>query len=389
MKKLIAFLLLMTVAIAPVAGIAGKKYYTLADIRGQAAEGWKQTYETKWRTVEVDAPILLPEVEKVPVAMVGYDLREPMLTAEESGWDSVRLQIGSLILSNDGKAVPRSVGGKKINKNPEQKGDWYGGFAPQNTYVPLSSITFGEICEMIRGELVRFGYDVDTFQIEKPTRLWSQHWYYYGKKKDALPGHIMLEANQVLYGLPVVAHALDAVRDHTNGDRRFDEWWETFTLHAGYDAYDEQLSHLFISAAKPIEVVADDVPLCPWKMVKATVEEEIGAGRIRKLYEIQLGYALYNEPGSYREANQRGKEPPYKELRFYIKPVWQVNCLYVNSATDKLRKLPDDVYDERNTLDYYQLLIDAQTGEWIEESNAKNRSEFKGVLSWDDVGRER
>ena len=43
--------------------------------------------------------------------------------------------------------------------------------------------------------------------------------------------------------------------------------------------------------------------------------------------------------------------------------------------------------DERNSLAYTQMLVDAQTGEIIGQSDAKDRSMFPGFLSWNDVNK--
>ena len=386
MKKWIAYILLALMALTPLPSIGQAQYVTISEMRGQLPEKWTQTYETKWRTVEVDASILLPDVEAVPILKVGYDMSEPILTAEESGWDGVESRDGALILYNDEEKTPFKVNGKPINSSAEAKGVWYSGFAPENTYVPMSDITFGEICDRIRAEVTRFGYDPDDFEIETPTRLWAQHWFFYGHKVDALPGQILMEANAKLDGIPILSHIIHARWDHENGESRTDEIQGNFQLSAGYDGYGQQLNYLFLDFAKPIGQLAEDVPLCPLAQVQAAVEEEINAGHIRKIYEIQLGYALYNEPGVY--LSQGMDEMDYHAVQYYAKPVWQVNCLYVRSATGKLRTTFQDANDERNTLDYDQLLVDAQTGELIRESTEKTRCEFQGFLSWEDVGRD-
>ncbi|MBQ2699851.1 MAG: hypothetical protein IJF65_01730, partial [Clostridia bacterium] len=54
-------------------------------------------------------------------------------------------------------------------------------------------------------------------------------------------------------------------------------------------------------------------------------------------------------------------------------------------ATGKLRDVSDYTDDERNSIDYYQLLFDAQTGERVRETNQKDRCEFKGFIAWKDV----
>lgn len=378
--------MLALMALTPLPALGQTQYVTISELRAQIPEKWTQTYETKWRTVEVDAPILLPDVETVPILKVGYDVSQPMLTAEESGWEGVEARDGALILYNDGEKTPLKVDGKPINGSAEAKEVWRSGFAPENTYVPMSDITFGEICDMIRTEVTRFGYDPDDFEIETPTRLWAQHWFYYGRKVDALPGQILMQADTKLLGVPVLTHIMGAVCHHETGETRTDEIQASFGLSAGYDGYSQKLSHLFINTVKPTEQLAADVPLCPLDQVKATVEAEINAGHIRKIFEVRFGYALYNEPGVYL-----GKDMPemdYQTTQYYAKPVWQVNCLYVRSATGKLRTTFADANDERNSLNYFQLLVDAQTGELIWESSEKTRCEFKGFLSWEDAGRE-
>ena len=389
MKKCFALGLSALLAILPLASQAEEAYYTISTLRAQAPAKWTQTCETKWRTVEVDAEILLPDVDAVPVMTVGYAQRKPLLTAAQSGWDTVEgRDDGSLLLYNDEISVPKKVDGKRINSMHEAKGAWYAGFAPENTYVPLCDVPFGEICAQINQELTRFGYNPDDYMLERPSRLWAQHWYYYGKKQDALPGQILLEAYQKMNGIPLLRHIWSAVCDHDNGESRFDEYFELLTanLSACYDAYAGGITQVFISAQKQNGVLAEDVPLCPLDTVEAAVEAEIRAGRIRKVYELQFGYALYNEPGLYRA---KGDESvPYDTLQYYAKPIWLVNCLYASSPTAKLRTYTESENngDERNSLNYRQLVVDAQTGEMVQESNAKDRCAYKGFLSWDDVG---
>ena len=107
-----------------------------------------------------------------------------------------------------------------------------------------------------------------------------------------------------------------------------------------------------------------------------------------KIYEIELGYVLYNEPDRFRTAKP-GKDRAAEghTARYYARPMWQVTCLYKDTATEKLRGTPSDSDDERNTLDYYRLLIDAQTGGVIRKSNAQDRCEYKGFISWDDLAK--
>lgn len=129
--------------------------------------------------------------------------------------------------------------------------------------------------------------------------------------------------------------------------------------------------------------------------------QEVLNGHIRKIFEIELGYVMFNQPGVYHqqkepmiegrntreelENNKFSRLDERSAARYYVKPMWRVNCLWVDSASGSLRDISSYTDDERNTLDYCQLLIDAQTGELVMESQAQDRCEFKGFISWDEV----
>ena len=95
---------------------------------------------------------------------------------------------------------------------------------------------------------------------------------------------------------------------------------------------------------------------------------------------MQLGYVLYNEPGVYRT----GKEPLHEQT-YCAKPMWRVNCLWVDNPRGELRETASYTEDERNSLDYRQLLADAQTGALVVQSDEKDRCAFPGFTAWEDA----
>lgn len=388
MKKLTSFLLTLLTSMIlclPAIGLA-EEYLTIEELRGQAPTRWTQTYETKWRTLEVDAPIILPQTQKVPIVKIAKDVRKPLLTAGETDWQEVYLsESGTLILYNEDIKPPKKLDGKQLNRWWEPKEVLYSGYDPQAKYIPMSDLTFEEVCGFVEEELTRFGYDPTEYMFDQPSSTSIAHMYYWGYKRDALPGSITTYFQQKLCGIPMMNHIWQAVHmDHyyENGlsDSEFFDFFDRSNTFS-YNAYTQQRNNLFLDHWLPVEILAEDVPLCPIEKVLGTIEQEITNGHIRKLYEVELGYVLYNEPGQYVDGGVT-----LQDVRYYAKPMWRVNCLYVESATGKLRKMPDDVQGERNTLDYYQLLIDAQTGELARPSKEKTRCEFKGFLSWEDTG---
>ena len=368
------------------AAASAQEYQTVSQLRESVPARWTTTIETKWRDVAIDAEIVTPDVEAIPVVKVGYDLHPSPLTPEESGWVEVNdsYETGSLILymTDDTGKPPRKINGRKVNRDPVSKENWYGDFDPNQTYIPLSDIRFSEIQDLIRDELVKFGYPPEDFDLETPERMWLQHWYFAGTKEDAAPAEILMNLYTKLNGITVYGHILDAVRN-TRGERaRKDGFWDSMTTSVAYEGVIDRLSLLFISHLLPVETLADDVPLCPFSMIQKSLEQEIKKGRVRKIYEISLGYVLYCEPGVYQE---QGQEPDYSNIFYYVKPMWRVNCLKAAGAQKRLEKSDED--DERNTVAYTQFLVDAQTGEIIGQSDAADRSMFPGFLTWEDVNK--
>lgn len=387
MKRCIAGLAfaLMLIRMLTAAAYA-QEYQTVSQLRESVPARWTTTIETKWRDVAIDAEIVTPDVEAIPVVKVGYDLHPSPLTPEESGWVEVNdsYETGSLILymTDDTGKPPRKINGRKVNRDPVSKENWYGGFDPNQAYIPLSDIRFSEIQDLIRDELAKFGYPPEDFDLEAPERMWLQHWYFAGTKEDAAPAEILMNLYTKLNGITVYGHILDAVRN-TRGERaRKDGFWDSMTTTVAYEGVIDRLSLLFISHLLPVETLAEDVPLCSFDTIQKSLEQEIKKGRVRKIYEISLGYVLYCEPGAYHEWGQKAD---YSSIFYDVKPMWRVNCLKASGAQKELEESDED--DERNSVAYTQMLVDAQTGEIIGQSDAKDRSMFPGFLTWEDVNK--
>lgn len=366
----------------PLTGLADADFLSITQLREKTPDRWQQTYATPWRTVAIDAEIRTPEVDRFPVLLVGGGLTQPTLTAEAAGWDTLRYDGAySLILSQAETRYPKSVNGVRLNRNPEAQGSWRAGFAPDNRYVPMSDVTYGEICEQISAQLAQFGYDPADFELTRPERLWAQHMYAYGRKQDMLPGEVLLQCHTKVQGIPVLDHIGTAIEAPTGHEAL----GVNLRLHACYNAYAGRLTSLFINRAEQRQVLAEDVPLCPPDRVLAAIEAEIEAGHIRKVYEVQLGFALFNEPGRAhnRAADKAQARAELQAALYYAKPMWQVNCLWVDDPRGEIRETASYTDDERNTLDYRRLMVDAQTGRLMCASD--DQCDFTGFVAWPDI----
>jgi hypothetical protein len=116
MKKTIALFLSALLALAPFAWLSEDQYYTVSELRAQAPAEWTETFETKWRTIDIDAKIVLPDVDAIPVLKIARDYRTDALTGEETaGWEEAEISGGTLILSNGETKRPKKLNGKKLN----------------------------------------------------------------------------------------------------------------------------------------------------------------------------------------------------------------------------------------------------------------------------------
>ena len=110
MKRLIAGLVC---ALMLSATACAQEYQNVSQLRESAPARWTTTIETKWRGVAIDAKIVTPNVEAIPVVKVGYDLHPSPLTPEESGWmiidDSYETAGMSIYQDDDLGKPPRKI----------------------------------------------------------------------------------------------------------------------------------------------------------------------------------------------------------------------------------------------------------------------------------------
>ena len=81
MKKMMA--LFWTLLLFPTLALASGDMVSISELRQQveAMGRWAKTYEAYGRTIEVDVPIIVPEVEKMPIVMI-----EPWRPYDEESW---------------------------------------------------------------------------------------------------------------------------------------------------------------------------------------------------------------------------------------------------------------------------------------------------------------
>ena len=123
-----------------------------------------------------------------------------------------------------------------------------------------------------------------------------------------------------------------------------------------------------IEPIQKTEQLEENVPLCSFDKVQNTVEKLIQNGYIRRVYALRFGYCCYRDV----------------EGGNVLYPVWQIECDY---AFDPAKQLsPDESYPVMERMHYSTMIVNAQTGEFMNPVKLKDRLlDAPKVTSWKDV----
>ena len=231
MKRLMAGLVCRADADTDDDGGCAQEYQNVSQLRESAPARWTTTIETKWRGVAIDAKIVTPNVEAIPVVKVGYDLHPSPLTPEESGWtivdDSYRNGGHAAFIRMTIWANRRAkLRGGRLAAWPCPKAHGMTLANRIRAYIPMCDVTYSEMMDMISTEMARFGYPVEDFDLETPAELRLFQWCFAGTKEDAAPGYFHMSFYPKVKGVTVYGHILDAVHNTRGESRRKDGFWE-------------------------------------------------------------------------------------------------------------------------------------------------------------------
>lgn len=380
MKKFLMLLLAAALLVQPLAGwaegtSAKDQYVTLATLREQAAEGWNETYESHDREVVADVDtVTMPEADACPILQVeGIAFDTDALAAVEAMPDVSVYVNENIVLS-----VEQWKDYHKFSLD-----EWYGGAGDtdqeiycENGVAPTEDalecdITNAQFRERVNSALTDLmgltleNYRFDDFTVGGP--------YYKAKMRNGelvrgeqwtTTGYYSMSATQLLEGIPI----LDCFASDTPSGRIVYNYYCP-----GFYNYDFRGSSI-------VAVQETDVPLLSFDAMKAVLEEQIEAGTLRGVDEMEFGYL-----NCYQDTDE-GRQ-------FVTVPVWRMLGGYSEDLNEE-HVMP--YYDERDTdgsqsvpecyRDYY---YNAQTGEMIQTcalTDSVDPIPAGEILTWDSVG---
>ncbi len=354
MKKHL-FTLVLALLLATFASIAAAQdYYTLPEIREQAAQGWHQTYTDKYgRTRQVDVDINVFGESVAPVI--------------KACW-------GTKYFSFDGpagepRAADQEAGRKKNGKSIYLYNEDFMKVNLDEKYIEAygNDLTLREAYDFC--EEVMQGQGMSLYQ----DYMWEQPQYFealYTADKDTgellVPGMYAIRFCQKELDMPILTHA----------GTSFEQLQVAFDCpFFNFQIRDREACAFFGRVFDVAEVLAEDIPLCSVDMAIEGVRRMIEDGYIHDVLGLRFGYVVYGDP----ETNW-SKRPSSDDVdTWYLMPSWVMDCHVLwNPKEDD----PEKSY-------HMQIAINAQTGEMMDyfdkSLNKGGDVRYKGFISWDSV----
>ena len=375
MKTRITILLALLLALVCTAASA-QEYYTLPEIREQAAQGWHETYTDKYgRETEVDINVQVFGEDAAPVVKI----KPSRLVI-----DSERLEEGAVFTD---KTVYRN--------NPAD--DVFGARSGQVTMIFYHSfgdpidmdkiygkeygapLTMQQLKERAIEVMAAQGISLDSFLFDQPKEF-SVRCKMKAKTQEVIaPAAYLVHFWQTMYGLPIF-ESINRAYERPS--------WPEFAPQLQITMRNDDEYSITLWAVEETELLAQDIPLCSFEKIRSGIEEKIESGHIQKLYSVRLGYVVYNDTNYPKDMRSIFDADCY-----YLVPTWMVECIYMDKPKQTWSysgKHSDELNDnEKNGKNYRVMMINAQTGEAFDHYDKSVRGSgdacYKGFIPWNDV----
>lgn len=367
---------------------AKAEWMSVVELRQQVAEmgRWTQTYtDTYGRQITIDILPAMPNVEVVPILRV-----EPMNVSLDQIHPDMPLvaannEEGSRYYydSETGKwmrlyeVCKDTMSIEYANQDTSSGGglDEFGSLRGKSLCIDKSNldISHKERC-ILKGYKQTVDYVMEIlFQDNKPT--YSFTWL--EEVSGDVPCSVMT-MQQKIGGIPVLMGAGDPIAYASEAEIGFSkpdgsdnveiQMCNRLESDEKIISYLDRICRIQIAPIQKIGQLDKDVPLCSFDKVRNTVEKLILSGYIRRMYALRFGYCCYR-------AADGGN---------VLYPVWQIECDY---AFDPAKQLsPDESCPVTERTDYSTMIVNAQTGEFMNPVELKDRLlDVPNVISWKDV----
>lgn len=355
-------ILLVLVLFLPVFASAEGEYYTIREIREQAetlmaANGG--TVNIQAAHGNFDVPIEVPDVDRVPIIKIDFPLEDQMPEAPENGILERHLTYDDKYLSGwIGQAGSRDELYGESFKNASRVGQY--GLDARADGSPLSmeeSIRFAE--QLLDAYREKNGWDFHLRRAVAESRQYKAHF----GRDDVIPdtskaldetGYYDLDFEQTFHGIPFN----DYISYTQPSPNRYNRNKPVPLGDTVIAIFSPDLYEYVLYAGRETAVLVDDVPFC-------------GLDKVLQSWKKAGKYSYRARPSKIRFVYVSMFDPEDKDGELILVPVWA---------------LEDDMGPDgaSGSMAY----VNAQTGEFINADEEKDRDGHRGDavwITWDDV----
>lgn len=186
---------------------------------------------------------------------------------------------------------------------------------------------------------------------------------------------------QKMEGIPILMGAGDpvvGVSEKTIGFKKPESWKRSKTFRWGdfFSCWNDMAYHdggwnVRVAPLMEIEKKYDDVPLADINRVFEAIQNKIEEGNIRNIYAIRFGYCCYIGEND-------------EDVLF---PVWQIECDYYYNPKEKTKEYKEDAEAAPIARQMYRtMIVNAQTGEFMNPVELKEKLlDCPEIITWEDI----
>ena len=370
----LALCCLMTISSA----LAESEWKSIRQIQEETPARWTETFQDSFgRTVEIDADVQIFGQDEAPVLKVKIPHYETLdYSPLEEGAERLKDHGFTIWKNNPADPIFQTRGGEQtliVHRSYSEQVNMEKVYAPEYG----ASLTMQHMVDRLSEIMMQFETLPSDFMFDRPFDFGVRCKVKRDSGEVVEPAAYMAHFWQMMYGLPIIGHASIGF-ETVSGPVYYPGLM--FSMR-GDDEY-----AIGLSALEEADMLAKDIPLCAFDQVKKALQELIEHGSIRKIFEIQLGYVIYNNPDlpdSVRSA--------YDADFYYLVPTWLVNCIWMENPKKEYAvrgKHADELnWDERtSSVQYRTILVNAQTGEVFDRNDRKRGNmDYRGFVSWDEA----
>ena len=349
--------------------LASAELVSITELAQETPNVWTEEIKVNGKTIGIDAPIYVPEVEYVEVKRVrriqaNVDKLKTMLAHDEDLLESsikstkIIRKDGEKQFGDDGFYTTTEV---CLNHGWSLDETELGQIYAENQ--SCSVLDLEEQLESVFQSLYddRIGMRIRKIEVRSPFQKREKGgWFEYGALTGV--GGYKLYIDETIDGIPLISNSYIG---HFTSDCETKTGEAMAFVNPSISLlYFDKTYNMFIAnnVVAAMETAGEYSDFCTFADIQNSLRKEIEDDNIIHIYNIQFGYVICAD-GKEKYTKKRGEET------YILVPAWVVQCSYTGgkAATEPYPELDGastDAYDyEAKDLDLKTLLINARTGE--------------------------